>query len=192
MPNVSDKNAQKRQESLEKAERQIKKGFLSPAVDIYAKILRENPKDIDALLGMAIASYHLGNLEDTFGFSKKILEYDPTYSRAYTYIGLYYNLKGEHDKAIEQYFLSLQYEPDNFITWNFLHENYVNRNELKLFSEVVEKKLQENQQNACAWFYRGLLLAGKALHEEAIAAQEKALEIKPEFTEAWYNMGNSC
>jgi tetratricopeptide (TPR) repeat protein len=69
-------------------------GKLEEAVEAYRSALREDPGYADALHALAMASSHLGRLDDAIEAATKLIEVAPDDELAYTSLSIFYQQKG--------------------------------------------------------------------------------------------------
>ena len=51
--------------------------------------------------------------------------------------------------------------------------------------QLFQKAINNNENNYIAWYNRGIVLDNLGRFDEAIAFFDKALEIKPDYIDAW-------
>lgn len=61
--------------------------------------------------------------------------------------------------------------------------------EYKIAEETLTKAIQYDKKNYEAYYYRGCARVNAMKYDEAIADFEKAIALKPDFADAYFNMG---
>jgi tetratricopeptide (TPR) repeat protein len=82
------------------------------AIEIYKKIIRRYPDEIDALIQLGFLSDALKEYEQAIGYYNQILEIDPSNRITHNYISLSYDKWGNFEKAIEANDKYIQAAPD--------------------------------------------------------------------------------
>ena len=104
-------------------------------------------------------------------------------------LGVLFNISGEYDKAVDCFSAALQARPTvraspTLILYDFFSFSLSSSFFLFLFSWC--------RQDYILWNRLGATLANGGRSEEAIDAYYKALNLKPSFVRARYNLGVSC
>lgn len=188
----------------------LEKGVVEEAKREFEEILKASPRHALALEGLGRASYLLQNLGQAEQQFRRALEQDPRLWPARNFLGVIYNRQGRHDAALKEYQAALAQQKNSVLLNNLgltyllqgQHENAVQvlmealnlepgapriANNLGLafcqlekYPEALEAfKRAGDEASAYHNLGRVYMIKGKA--REAVAAFEKALEIKPEF-----------
>ena len=139
-------------------------------------------------LGFALAGR--GQVDEAIAHYQKALEIKPDYAEAHNNLGNALAGRGQVDEAIAHYRKALEIKPD----YAEAHNNLGLRPGRPRTGRRGHRPLPEGPGNQ-ARLRRGPLqprhcvLAGRGQVDEAIAHYQKALEIKPDYAEAHYNLG---
>ena len=122
-------------------------------------------------------------------------------------VALFY--KGEYEKAasslakaINDCDEAIKLNPNDYMAWfhkgdaidysvlgnsKYSHDvaNLAYEEAVKACDEVIK----QDQNDSVAWNYKGLALEAQSKDDEAIQAYDKAIEINPQYAEAWFNKG---
>ncbi len=109
-------------------------------------------------------------------------------SVAFTHQGKAFWQKQEYEKALQAYDQALTYTPDHFTAQRDrgIILQKLNRSEEALanFQQMLKNQQLSAAQKAEIWFYQGLSLINLSQHQEAIAAFDEALKLKPDYQAA--------
>jgi len=109
-------------------------------------------------------------------------------SVALTHRGKAFWQKQEYEKALQAYDQALTYIPDYFTAQRDrgIILQKLNRSEEALanFQQMLKNQQLSAAQKAEIWFYQGLSLINLSQHQEAIAAFDEALKLKPDYQAA--------
>lgn len=94
---------------MKDAQAQAAKGRHAQAASVFAKAVKLQPKNADALLSHAEALFEANNDDAALNAAQKVLRYRPSAAKAQLIIGSVYQLKGRKAEAIDAYdkFLTL-------------------------------------------------------------------------------------
>ena len=139
---ASDKDSRKQ---LLKAARLYNDAKEQKAVKLLQKLLDKCQSRQDyasVLLFLALNYSEIGMLQDAVDAYKRMLQYDPTNSTAYSNLGLLYMDMGNYDAAIESYQQAVKHDPENPFAYNNLASVYFRKNEYDLAIPYAEKSLK--------------------------------------------------
>ena len=84
------------------------------AKDCYAKALKGDSKNIDAMLGYAQMAYYTNDLKTSENFLNKVLEYENNNAQAYAYLGKIAYDDDNYLRAYNYVKEALKYDPENY------------------------------------------------------------------------------
>ena len=108
---------------------------------------------------------------------------------AHNNLGVLYDGRGLHDKALEEYEKAIAINPTFADAHNNLGVAYKRKGNYDRAMQEYQRALAGNPNLAEAHNNLGLVYYAKGLNNEAITAYEKALAINPAFAEAHFNLG---
>jgi tetratricopeptide (TPR) repeat protein len=91
----------------------LKANKIQAAVQEFQSSLNLNPHSEEALLGLSLASFMMGDFEKSFLYPKKILEFSPESDDAFSWLGVLSLKKGEFLKALQSFEMALNINPNN-------------------------------------------------------------------------------
>lgn len=138
------------------------------AADYYIKSLKLDPKNVDATYYAALAFSNIENFEKAKEFANKVLELDP---------------KNQNAKELITYVI----EQENTINTDKAVDLY----DQKKYSDalaLLTKVLQQKENDANAYYYRGMVYEAQKLYINAVNDYKKALEYNPQMIIANYSI----
>ena len=159
-----------------------------------------DPRNADALIGIAHAYDNAGRLADAEAAYKKAVAFRPDYWDGYNNLGVFYDRHNRYDEAIAQLKRAVELTPDNSRAYLNLAAVYIDIGDTKYFPEAEQalKKSIELSPTYPAYANLGYLYTQQDKNAEAAAALEKALQINDQDFLVWGNlmlayqgMGNS-
>ena len=170
---------------LEKALRLRRAGKLAEAAEIYAEVLRAEPKNFEALHALGILHYQSGQLQEAVRLIGEAVSVNPNAAdAAYNHACLLQKLNRPED-ALASFDRAISIRPDYI-------EALVNRGTvlatLKRYDAALvnsERVVTLKPQLAEAWSNRGGVLLALGRLEDALSSYDRALALKPNFADAW-------
>ena len=163
---------------LSSAEVSTAAGHQNRAVKDYRRILELEPRNVDALLGMADVYKRLEEFEEATAAIRKAQELDPDYYRPYEVMGLFYADQGRLNEAAEQFRKTVALAPKFFDGYSDLGAMLIG---LRRFdeAEVALQKSLSIQETPLALNNMGALRARQGRFAEAAEYQRRALVYQP-------------
>lgn len=162
--------------------------------DFKSALLYDNNS---ASLYLRVATEHLksGQVKESVVYAQEALKKDPNFVDARVLLGSVYSAMRMYDRAIEQYETVLKIEPKNSEAPLYLGAVY---SELKDYKKAVKSfesllKIPDYGTPHLAYYYMGRVYSEskeKGSVDKAIKAFRKAIELKPDFTDAVISLGN--
>ena len=165
-------------------------GNHSLAVDEFRHALELDPRDADALNGMAYGQETAGQVADAEATYKKVIALRPDYWDAYNTLGAFYVRQRRFDDAIEQLQRARQLTPDNTQVYNNLAGVYLasGRPQDLALAENVLKKSIELEPTYPAFANLGYLYLQQKRYAEAAEMTRKALQLNANDYLVWENL----
>ena len=176
---------------LEMANDQMMRGKTNykNAQKLYERSAKSDENQIDAWLGYGQTSYYLredSKAEEAF---TKVLEKDPTYSLAHSYIGKLWAEKENYLKAQESIEKAIQLDPDYFDYWIdyglYLRFRGKKAEAINAWSKAVELK----GDYFLSYAYRASLYDELEEYEKSLEDYKTIVKLNPKYYYAYENMG---
>ena len=163
-------------------------GQYRDAITAYTHALEVEPGMIAAYLNRARAYERLRQLQDAAQDYAKVLELDPRAADAHLGRGAMLLAHGDPGRSIDDFSKAIQLQPSWVAPYfnrgmAYLHLGYWAESE-RDFSAVI----QRNPKDAAAFLNRGRARAGAGSPEAGVDF-DRALEIDPEWSGAWFARG---
>ncbi|MEZ5104706.1 MAG: tetratricopeptide repeat protein [Draconibacterium sp.] len=118
-----------------------------------------------------------------------VIQNEPTTAIAYNNLGHYYRVKGETDKALENYNTTIRLAPQKAQAYDNRGKIYFDRGEYDLALEDYNKSLAIEPEFSEALANRGAVYGKKKQYEKALMDLTRALKINPKNKNALSNRG---
>lgn len=125
---------------------------VTTAQRLYKVVIRKQPKNLRALVGLAATYAFMQDFEKTFQYVNEALRIDPRYRDAYVLKGSTYRQLGNMELAISSYETAIQQDPEFFEAYFLLGQIYQAENNptcveyfataLELRPDILEVKYQ--------------------------------------------------
>ncbi|HEX2715568.1 MAG TPA: tetratricopeptide repeat protein, partial [Candidatus Acidoferrales bacterium] len=160
------------------------------ALQEYQHALQLNPRDADALNGMAHAYESAGRLADAESAFKKTAAMRPDYWDGYNTLALFYDRRGRNQEALAQYRRAAELTPDNAQVYSNMGASYFNTGDPKLLPEAENafRKSIELTPSYPAYANLGYLYLREGRYAESAAMTEKALALNDKNFQVWANL----
>ena len=156
----------------------------------FQHALTLNPRDADALGGMAGSYESAGRIAEAETTFKKAAALRPDFWDGYDELGNFYDRQGKYPEAIAQYRRAIELTPDNAQAYLNLGAAYIDAGDPKLFADAEQslKKSIELSPSYPAYANLGNLYAVEKHYPEAAAMTEKALKLNDKNDLVWNNL----
>lgn len=205
----SQKYGRKAYENYEKGYLSYKNGNFKEAVSYFKSSILANPNFKEPHYYLALSYYQIGDLDNSIFQWEEVIRIDSFDNTAQHFLnncleekkygretlkhfntGYNYYLKGEYDKALEEFTRSLDYNPEFEKARQFLSRSYYQLNLMDEYREERKKttELQASSEEEKAVEYYKLGYEFYSLKEYTVAVEEikKALDIKSDYPNARY------
>jgi len=156
----------------------------------FQKALSINPRDSDAIQGLAGLYERMGHLADAEANFKRAIALRPDYWGGYISLGNFYHRQKRLRDAIAQYQHAIELTPDNSVAYSNLGAAYhlLNDAQSKAAAETAFRKSIELVPNYPAYANLGFLYIDEKRYAEAAEATRKALELNDKDWRVWANL----
>jgi eukaryotic-like serine/threonine-protein kinase len=160
------------------------------ALDEFQKALQVNPRNADAIMGVASVYEHMGRTGDAEASYKQAAALRPDYWDGYNSLGWFYYRQGRTGDAVVQFRRVVELTPDNAAGYSNLAAALVDLGDPKALSEA-EAALTKSIQlgpNYPAYANLGNLYFSQKRYAEAVQMTRKALELNDKDWAVWDNL----
>jgi len=175
--------------ALQSAYQHYQAGDLKQASDIYKKILRVKPNNIDAIRFLEMICCQLGDFDDAIGYIKKEIQLTPSNADVYYKLGTVLRAKGLFSGAIDYFRKAITLNPHSPEAYYNLGLALENTGQLDEAILNYQKAVQIEPGLVEAYNNLGILLSAKGRLEEAITHFQKAIRINPNCADIYNNLG---
>jgi len=163
------------------------------AVQEFQRTLELNPRDADALSGMAHAYENAGRIADAEAAYRKATALRPDYWDGYNSLGLFYDRQRRYDDAIAQIRHAIELTPDNSQAYFNLGAVYLDTADPKKIpdAENALRKSLTLSPSYPAFANLGYLYLQQKRYAESAAMTEKALQFNDRDYLGWENLASA-
>lgn len=196
-------------ENYEKGYLSYKNGNLEEAVSYFKSAILANPSFKEPHYYLALSYYQIGDLDNSISQWEEVIKIDSFDNTAQHYLnncleekkygretlkhfntGFDYYLKGEYDKALEEFTRSLDYNPEFEKARQFLSRSYYQLGQMDQYREEIKKvtELTVSSEEGKVEEHYKLAYEFYSLENYTVAIEELkgALEIKSDYPQARY------
>jgi len=166
-------------------------GEIEAALDLYRKVLADDPDNFDALHLLGVAAHDVGNDLEAVTLIERAIVIDPTCPAAYRNLGEVFRALGMLDRAVACQKRALALDPRAADAYNSLGIAYAMMGLPDKAIEVYDNAIECRPDYVEAHCNRGNALIELARPGDAIACFERAIEINPEYARAHVFLGRA-
>jgi tetratricopeptide (TPR) repeat protein len=155
-------------------------GNVPHARSLYQQALSIDPKNLDALLGLARLEDREGNLQAALQNYQQAVNNHPQDARAYNDLGLCHARSGQMQSSLQCLDQAVRLRPDKALYRNNIAKVLIEQNQF----DAAMAHLGAVNEPAVANYNMAALLQERGRSEEAVLFLQRALAMKPQFTEA--------
>ena len=151
----------------------------------YKVIVKKQPKNIRALIGLAATYSYQQDFDKTFQYVNEALRIDPKYRNAYVLKGTTYRQIGNMELAKSSYQTAIQQDPEFFEAYFFLGQIYQSENDplcIEYFTTALELKPEYQE-------IKYQLAFSKQMHGQLDGAVELYREMASDTVDFYINRG---
>jgi len=205
----SQKYGREAYENYERGYLSYKSGNFEEAVSYFKSSILANPNFKEPHYYLALSYYQIGDLDNSISQWEEVIKIDSFDNTAKHFLnncleekeygretlkhfnaGYDYYLKGEYDKAIEEFNKSLDYNPEFEKARQFLSRSYYQLNQMDEYREerkkAIELKSNGEEENAEEHYKLGYEFYSLKDYTVAVEELKKALDIKSDYPQARY------
>jgi protein O-GlcNAc transferase len=190
MKKIKRKKTKKISDSTDLAMSYLQKGHLHEAENIYRKILKEQPDNYRTYVNLGFISRSTGRIDEAVTCYRKALALNPYQADVHNDLGSVLQAKGRPDEAIIHYLKALEIDPEHATALYNLGSAYQQKGMLE---EAIGYYRKSAGYRPSVKLYNNLAsaLIQKGQTDEAITYYHAALQIDPNYDNAYYNLGSA-
>lgn len=165
------------QRQLNAAEDYLEKGLLDSALAAFGLALEENPRIVEAHMGMGDIYRRRDNYELAENAYKRASDIDPTNYDAHYYLGLMRQLAGKVQEAISAYLQALAINPDSIDANRDLASAYLQIQAVYQALPYALRATELNPEDQNAWYTLATTYSLLGQYENAVDAYRQAAEL---------------
>ncbi len=168
----------------------LKNNNLPLAVDLFQRVVQQEPKHKSAWNNLGRAYLGLKHYDQAIAAIKKQIEINPYDQYAYNYLGLAYEGELKYDDASRQFQKQIEINPLDPVAHGSLGELYVKQKKFADATPELEKAVELQPRNALLQISLGQSYLATNQTEKGMAALEKAISLAP-VPVTWNNLAYS-
>lgn len=182
--------AQRHQALLQQAIARHQAGDYAAAEQGYRAVLKENPREPDALQLQALIEKHKGHFETCVAMLQTALAIQPDAPALLNNLGNALREMGRLPEAIEVLTRAVAVSPDYYEAWNNLGNVYKDASDFRQAGPCYQKALALKPDYADALNNLGGVFQKQGDLTLAARHYSEAIRLRPDFAVAYYNLGN--
>ena len=163
-------------------------GDLTAADSVYRKVTAMLPNDLAFRSNQAQALLKMKRVDEAIEIIRLVLVADPKFENGHARLGDAWLIKGEPERAMEEYQLELEHYPDSPSAFSGLGKVHKLQGRLNEAGKFYRKAIESREDFAEGYFDLGNLYNETGGIEKAISYFRRAIEIDPNLVEAHYNL----
>jgi len=167
-----------------------KEGRWEEAEQLYRKVLRSNPTNVDAMRLLGNVTLQTGRIYQAERLFRRALSNAPDYVLAQIDLGCALKKQSRLEEAIDQFRQAIRLEPDNVQAHYLLGSTLSNAAQTYQAVEAYQRVLELAPTHAGAMLGLGHVLKTVGRQEEAIESYRNCIRHKPQNGEIYWSLAN--
>lgn len=165
-----------------------KLGLVTDAIASYKNAITIECNHLKARLNLSLAENQMGRYQQALFSVEYVLTEDPKNLDAIILKAQTLSKLGNYDAAECEFFKALYLAPNHKKTLENLSSIYIDLRAYKKACDIFQKLIELDESNHEYYCGLGASLQGLGLYQEGISALHKALKLKDNFPDAYYNL----
>jgi predicted aspartyl protease/Flp pilus assembly protein TadD len=162
-----------------RAERALKGGDYETAIKLFHEALANDPKDVNARLGLSFALLKRRNLQDAFDHAARVIASEPLNARAHALLGSAVLASGDFRMSVEEFRTALSLKDDEALAIAGLAMVDFYENRLNACLSGLRRAIALDPKEPDYIFSLGQAAARNERFKEAADAYERFLSVAP-------------
>ncbi len=171
-------------QAISLANREVKQGNYSTALQLYNGVLQQQPKHPIAIKNLRALQHKLPQ-----NYAAQAQATNPSNDQIDGLAKHYHS--GQMTQAEQASRELLRSYPQSLLVINFLAAALQAQGKLDQALQAYDRSIQLKPDDAKTYDNRGLTLKALGRLQEAVQSYEKAIQLQPDFAQAYYNLGNA-
>jgi tetratricopeptide (TPR) repeat protein len=169
----------------------LKEGRSDEAIELFQSLIRENPKNVNALRFLAMAYFEAREkMDDAEALLRRVVEIAPDYAVGWLTLGMVLIERTKVLDAIEAYQQATRLEPQNPAGWGGLGNAYAVANYQEKGAEAYARAVSLNPDAPNLQMGYAHILKTLGDQDGSLKAYRAAISAKPDFGEVYWSMAN--
>jgi len=169
----------------------LKEGRSDEAIEIFQSLIRENPKNVNALRFLATAYFEARErMDDAEALLRRVVEIAPDFTVGWLTLGMVLIERTKVMDAIEAYLQATRLEPRNPAGWGGLGNAYAVANYQEKGAEAYAMAVSLNPDAPNLQMGYAHILKTLGDQDGSLKAYRAAIAAKPDFGEVYWSMAN--
>ncbi len=165
-------------------------GRVEEAARLYKEVLRDNPKNVDALRMLGIMAYAASDIDEAERLFRRAVELAPDFVNAIVDLGNTLKEQSRYEEAIDCFRKAIKLEPTN-VKAHYQLASTLSPAALTYDAiESYERVLELRPRHAGAKLGLGHMLKTVGRQEDAVQAYRDCIELKPDKGETYWSLAN--
>ena len=169
----------------------LKAGKTEEAIELFKQLLKENPRNVNAMRFLAVAYWkEKKHLDDAEALLLRAVELAPDYALNWVNLGMVQLERNKYPQAVESWEKATDLEPRNAYYWGGLGNACAMANLHEDAAKAYAKAVELNPQNSNAHMGYAHVLKTLGKQAESLQSYRNAIAQKPDFGEVYWSMAN--
>ncbi len=170
----------------------LKEGETDQAIDVFREVIRQNPKNVNAMRFLAITYWKekKEKMDDAEALLRRVVEIAPDFAGGWINLAMVLVERNKFLDAIHSYQQATALEPGNPAAWGGLGNAYAIANYQDEGAKAFARAVQLKPKAATLQMGYAHVLKTLGRQDESLQAYRAAIAAKPDFGEAYWSMAN--
>lgn len=169
----------------------MKDGAVDEAIEIFRGVLRNSPRNVDAMRFLAMAYWQdKERMDDAEALLRRVVEIAPDFALAWINLGMVLVERTKVMDAIHAYGEAARLEPKNPAAWGGLGNAYAVANYQDKGAQAYAKAVELSPANPTLQMGYAHILKTLGDQDASLKAYRAAIAAKPDFGEVYWSMAN--
>jgi tetratricopeptide (TPR) repeat protein len=169
----------------------LKAGESDEAIDIFKQLLKQDPRNVNAMRFLAVAYWkEKKHLDDAEALLLRAVELAPDYALNWVNLGMVQLERNKYPQAVESWQKATVLEPDNAYFWGGLGNACAMANLHDQAARAYARAVEISPENFNAQMGYAHVLKTLGRQDESLQAYRAAISHKPDFGEVYWSMAN--